>query len=263
MHGAFNFGFFAVKNSKNGLDFARWWRDRLVDFCYDDIPNGLFTDQKWGDLVPGMFDGVLVLRDPGYNVATWNINNRKITIDENDKYWVNGSKLKFYHFSGFDSGAQEGMLLKYGAENKALWSLREWYIERQNEEGQEEYGNVTSIYSKYSNGVIISNEERKMLRARDDLQKHFFDSDLFVADPEMEKSYYHWYQDSIVITTVPLSAATISTEEIAELKREIDALHAQLDAVYHSTSWKVTKVIRMLKDFAIMIVRFFRREKTT
>ena len=27
-HGVYNFGFFAVKNSENGLAFAQWWRDR-------------------------------------------------------------------------------------------------------------------------------------------------------------------------------------------------------------------------------------------
>ena len=31
-HGAYNFGFYAVKNDKNGLAFAKWWRDRLLDF---------------------------------------------------------------------------------------------------------------------------------------------------------------------------------------------------------------------------------------
>ena len=51
-HGVYNFGFFAVKNDKNGLNFLNWWNDRLMEFCYDDIPNGLFTDQKWADWFP-------------------------------------------------------------------------------------------------------------------------------------------------------------------------------------------------------------------
>lgn len=70
--GIFNLGFLAVANRGDGARFAHWWRDRLLDFCIDDLPNGLFTDQRWCDHVPGLFSNVHVLRDPGYNVASWN-----------------------------------------------------------------------------------------------------------------------------------------------------------------------------------------------
>ena len=61
-HGVFNLGFLAVRNSSEGLRFARWWSDRLVHFCYDDIPNGLFTDQKWMDLAPAFFSDFHILK---------------------------------------------------------------------------------------------------------------------------------------------------------------------------------------------------------
>ena len=37
-----------------GRRFIDWWADRLRQFCYDEVPNGLFTDQRWVDLAPGV-----------------------------------------------------------------------------------------------------------------------------------------------------------------------------------------------------------------
>lgn len=105
-HGAFNLGFIGVKNSARGAEFASWWDSRLQRYCFDEKERGLFTDQKWIDLVPGLFEGVGVLRHPGYNIATWNILQREIMLDPIDsKLLSNGLPLRFIHFSGYDSGA--------------------------------------------------------------------------------------------------------------------------------------------------------------
>ena len=40
---------------------------------YEEAAFGVYTDQRWCDLVPALFDGVKVLRDPGLNVASWNL----------------------------------------------------------------------------------------------------------------------------------------------------------------------------------------------
>ena len=67
-----------------------------------DIPvQGLFADQKWIDLVPGIFDKVKLLKNPGFNVGFWNLHSRKL-IEENGTYRVGEKKipLVFFHFSG-------------------------------------------------------------------------------------------------------------------------------------------------------------------
>lgn len=51
-HGIYNLGFLGVRACAQGLAFAAWWRERLLAHCYDEIPSGLFTDQRWCDLVP-------------------------------------------------------------------------------------------------------------------------------------------------------------------------------------------------------------------
>ena len=47
-HGVYNLGFLAVKSTGQGRRFIDWWADRLRQFCYDDVPSGLFTDQRLG-----------------------------------------------------------------------------------------------------------------------------------------------------------------------------------------------------------------------
>ncbi len=115
-HGIYNLGFLGVKNSDQGNTFAAWWCDRLLNFCYDDKAQGLFTDQRWIDCVPAFFEDHSILREPIYNVATWNLTHREVAGSLKDGITVNGKPLCFYHFSGFDSGAQEAMLKRYAAD---------------------------------------------------------------------------------------------------------------------------------------------------
>jgi len=182
-HGIYNFGFCAVKNSSEGIRFAKWWRDRLVEFCYDDIPNGLFTDQRWGDFIPVFFSNVCILRDKTYNVATWNLTHRQISADNTGKLMVEGSPLKIYHFSGFDSGAQEAMLKRY-SNSPLLFDLRNWYINEQKKCGQDELGKKPSCFEFYSDGQRITKAQRILYRTRQDVEAAF---------PIPDVDYLAWY----------------------------------------------------------------------
>jgi len=126
MHGTYNLGFIGVRNDLSGRKFGKWWRDRLLNFCYDDIPVGLFTDQKWCDLIPCFFDQVGIVKDPGCNVSSWNLSTRTIHLGDNGEILSNGSPLKFYHFSklghvGFT------MTMRYAGNNTEVYSLWYWY----------------------------------------------------------------------------------------------------------------------------------------
>lgn len=99
--GAYNLGFIGVANRPATHAFLDWWQARLETHCLNDVASGLFVDQKWVDLVPGLFEGVRVLRDPAYNVAYWNLHERRLA-EANDRLEVNGRPLAFFHFSGFN-----------------------------------------------------------------------------------------------------------------------------------------------------------------
>ena len=99
--GVHNLGFIAMRRSRSTEGFLEWWRARLRDKCVVSPDQGLFVDQRWIDLAPGLFDGVRIVRDPGWNAAYWNLHERPITFD-GDVPEIRGSPLLFFHFSGFD-----------------------------------------------------------------------------------------------------------------------------------------------------------------
>jgi glycosyltransferase involved in cell wall biosynthesis len=104
--GTYNLGFLAVSRRPQLAQFLGWWREKLEFQCVVDTANGLFVDQKWMDLVPGLFSGVAILRHDGYNVAYWNLGQRTVTARGNE-LTVNGQPLRFFHFSGFDPAVPE------------------------------------------------------------------------------------------------------------------------------------------------------------
>ena len=99
--GVYNLGFASVRNEPKTQALIRWWADRCEFDCRVDLANGLFTDQKWMDLSPGFVDSVAILRDPGLNLAYWNLEGRDLQYTE-DGWQVDGRPLTFFHFSGFD-----------------------------------------------------------------------------------------------------------------------------------------------------------------
>lgn len=125
-HGVYNLGFVAVRTKGDGVRFAQWWRDRLYRYCREDIPNGMFTDQRWCDLVPAFFDKVKILRDPGYNVASWNLSQRRVAITENGDILVNGSPIKFFHFTKLGPVGRK-MTERYAGDNTEVYELWSWY----------------------------------------------------------------------------------------------------------------------------------------
>ena len=96
--GVFNLGFIAV--SRGADDFLSWWASRLRRNCIVAIEEGLFVDQRLMDFAPGYFRH-LVLRDPAYDVAYWNLHERDVTWT-GQRYEVAGKPLRFFHYSGFE-----------------------------------------------------------------------------------------------------------------------------------------------------------------
>ena len=73
--GIYNLGFLALGGDV--CRFLDWWQERLSWDCVIAPEQGLFVDQRWMDFVPGCFDHV-ILRDPSYNVAYWNVHSRPV-----------------------------------------------------------------------------------------------------------------------------------------------------------------------------------------
>ncbi|HEY9217453.1 MAG TPA: hypothetical protein VIO94_05340 [Phenylobacterium sp.] len=170
--GVFNLGFLAVRTHGEGAKFAQWWSRMLRDWCYDDIPAGLFTDQRWCDHIPSFFDNYQVLRDPGYNVASWNVSRRKVDIGHDGEITVNGSPLRFWHFTKLGP-LGDAMTQKYAGDNFQVYEIWDWYRRQVRQARLEGCPPRYWAYGSYSDGTPIDKAHRVIYRTRPDLQAAF------------------------------------------------------------------------------------------
>jgi hypothetical protein len=115
--GVFNLGYISVTRKANLM--LDWWEERLRWFS-SRYPNEVwFTDQKWIDLVPALFE-CKILKHSGYDVAPWNINERLIS---NAKGIIYSGKdpLIFIHFSQMSFDLAQGRPTRHW--NNALEEL--------------------------------------------------------------------------------------------------------------------------------------------
>jgi glycosyltransferase involved in cell wall biosynthesis len=99
--GTYNLGFIGLRDGEVARSLLNWWSDKLYHQCIISFERNLFVDQRWMDLVPGLFDRVRIWRDPGYDIAYWNLHERRVSVNGNS-VTVNGRPVHFFHFSGFN-----------------------------------------------------------------------------------------------------------------------------------------------------------------
>jgi len=154
--GMFNAGFYAVKNDETGTSFINWWKERMVDECYERPKEGLNADQKWLNFLPFYFKKVKVLDHPGCNFAYWNFHERTIEKKQ-DKFFINNEPLLFFHYSGYSldypdliSRHQDRFDMKtYPALNELFKICREELIKNRHEHIQK----IACYYQKSSGGL--------------------------------------------------------------------------------------------------------------
>lgn len=165
-HGAYNLGFLAVARSENAGRFLQWWADRLFLFCYDDKSRGIFTDQKWIDLVPCFFEAH-VLKHHGYDFATWSLLGSRMERRDGG-YLVNGDSLRFIHFSGLDSGMIDRAIGWWLTPDSGdvFPELYAAYRRLLDDMGQQELGRQPWSYACYHSGERIADAARVAYRDR-------------------------------------------------------------------------------------------------
>lgn len=130
--GIYNTGFIGLRRSEQTNQLLDWWCDHTTN-KQPNGPNGHATnDQIWASLVPSLFPATQILRDPGLNVAYWNLHERPL-IERDDEIFAGSERLRFFHFSGF-SPDDPAILSKHSnrfslLKHKALAALCAQYAE--------------------------------------------------------------------------------------------------------------------------------------
>ncbi len=178
-YGVYNLSFLGVRCDPAGLALARWWRDRLDRASYDAA--GGFDDQKHFDLVPALFDGVEVLRDPGCHVASWNLSRREIEIARDGRILVNGRfPLKFYNFANLYG---DGAILteRYAGRRLAVYELAAYRKRALAAAGAPAPPREGWAYGRFDDGAPVPSMARRLYRDDPELGARY--PDPFAAGP--------------------------------------------------------------------------------
>ena len=119
--GQYNLGFLGLGAGEDA--FLEWWWGRLRRHCVSAPEAGMFVDQRWVDFVPSLFPRHAIVRDPGCNVAYWNLHEREVARRDG-RLEANGQPLRFFHFSGLEPSASHLLSKHQGPNPRILLSER-------------------------------------------------------------------------------------------------------------------------------------------
>ncbi len=205
--GTYNLGFIAVANTVNGRALLAWWGERLRHEGYLAVERGMHVDQRWIDLVPSFYPDTVLLREPGCNVAYWNLPQRTVR-GTGDAMRVNGEPAYFFHFSGFDPehpdifSRHENRLRRDAIGDAAL--LYEGYAALLIEHGYRDVRRMAYAFGEFDNGVPIPPIARSIYADLGDAVRDF--DDPFIA--AIPGSFYAWLNADLSGGTDPVRAMT-------------------------------------------------------
>lgn len=164
--GVFNLGFIGVSACEEARRFVQWWSDRCLSDGFHETQSGVFVDQKWINLVPCYFERSKILKDPGLNMAPWNLHERQLSQIDGD-YVVNAvSALRLFHFSSFDPHRPQTIARRQTrfaeGERQDLRALLEAYAEALRASGFDEFSEYEYSFDYLPSGEYVSPTLRRI-----------------------------------------------------------------------------------------------------
>ncbi len=114
--GIYNLGFIALSSRPEVDTLLDWWADRLRRDCRVDPVWGYFVDQRWFDLAPGFLQDLAIVRDPEFNVAYWNLHERRLTGGRT------GTRSTVVRSAFFTSAVSTHLIRSCSAGTRAGWT---------------------------------------------------------------------------------------------------------------------------------------------
>ena len=108
--------------------------------------------------------------DPGYNVASWNLSQRPISIGEDGEIRAAGQLLRLFHFTKVN-WVGEQMLERYSGSRIEVYQLMSWYRRQLAAYALAGLPERWWYYCAYVDGTPIPREHRRLYRDRADLRE--------------------------------------------------------------------------------------------
>lgn len=148
--GVFNLGFIGLQLTDSSRKLISWWKRHLLQYGHNNILNGEFYDQKVMNLLPVFSDKTVISRNFGFNVAEWNLHERKLSKVDGIYFVNEKDPLIFFHFSGVkmtDAAANIQSNIQFKrAQSNELSELLSNYISANLENGYEQLKHIPCHY---------------------------------------------------------------------------------------------------------------------
>lgn len=110
------FGIYCVqyvyfKCDNNGIACLKWWKNECLKWCYSQLEEGKYGDQKYLDYMHQKFEGVVDIENRGAGIANWNMEQYKYDFANHlltykDKQYP----IVFFHYNGLNVTVKNGQL---------------------------------------------------------------------------------------------------------------------------------------------------------
>lgn len=206
--GQFNLGFIGIANSRDTKKSLGWWKDVCREYCIFDAQHRFFVDQFWAAILPSFIQKFHCLRDPAYNMAYWNVFQRKLALQDN-RWLTESGELKFFHFSGLPkdltqvSRHQNRITAPIGS---PLHKLLASYCTKIENNSWAKYANYPYSFATYTNGKVIQRTQRSRFLMLPSVERNDF------RDPFAHPNV------SFRSTTLPPSGRTLFQKYLSSIR---------------------------------------------
>ncbi|MGJ7913606.1 glycosyltransferase [Neobacillus sp. LXY-1] len=103
-NGVFNTGYMGFKRDDHALECLQWFRQKLIEWCFDKWENGLWSDQVYVNDWTKRFKNVGIIENIGVNLTPYIINyrfNESSVIHSGNDIYIDNEKVIFFHYYGF------------------------------------------------------------------------------------------------------------------------------------------------------------------
>jgi glycosyltransferase involved in cell wall biosynthesis len=171
-------------DAPNARELLQWWSQRTHRHAVRRPEEGLYRDQRWLDLAAGLWK-ISTLRDPSYNVAYFNLNERQMT-HSGSGFLVHGRPLTLFRFPGFDPERPRRLTAadeRFGDNlPEAAEMLARDYADELFGAGYMGFRDASYGFSRFQNGASISDNVR-LLYQRDRQVRQECGDDPFATGP--------------------------------------------------------------------------------
>jgi hypothetical protein len=113
--GSFNAGMIFMRKDDISRRCLSRWTKQCLDWCFAKYEETRYGDQKYLDEWPTLYPKVVVSKNKGLNIGTWNIQKYSVT-KQDGQIFIDDKILTWYHFHGFRAYLnRKGKLCAYPA----------------------------------------------------------------------------------------------------------------------------------------------------